>query len=41
MYEFYSAFENYDYDELCGEFQDLSKGEDKFTKGFLSRFMCI
>jgi len=41
MYEFYNAFENYDYDELCGKLQDRRKGEDESTKGLLSIFVCI
>ena len=41
MYEFYNAFGNDDYNDLCDELHDLQKGEDELIKGFFSRFMYI
>jgi hypothetical protein len=35
MHQFWHAFENYDYDDLCAEISELRKNEDESLEYFL------
>jgi hypothetical protein len=39
MHQFWHAFENYDYDDLCAEISELRKNKDESLEYFLIRFM--